>query len=69
MANKQIKELLNTAEEQGWNIRATKKGFQLLAPNGSDIVLIHGTPSDNRWLRNTIAAMRRADPNFTWKDR
>lgn len=69
MPDKQVKELLRQAEDQNWTIRETKQGYQLMAPNGRDIVLIHRTPSDHRWLRNTVAVMRRADPTFKWKDR
>jgi hypothetical protein len=69
MPVKQVKQLLDSADEQNWTVRETKNGYQLLAPNGTDIVLIHRTQSDHRWLRNTVARMRRFDPSFQWKDR
>ena len=61
MASKEVKQLLRKVEAQGWRVVPTKSGhFWAYAPNGRDKVLIPGTPSDRRGLRNTIADLKRA---------
>jgi len=64
---KEFKELLKSVEEQGGKIKPTKKGCQVLAPNGKDIVTLDRTPSDWRALSNAVAELRKA--GFTWKGR
>ena len=64
---KEFRELLDAVEEQGGTIRRIKSGYQVLAPNGVDIVTLHGTPSDRRALANAAAEPRRA--GFTWRGR
>jgi hypothetical protein len=62
---KEFRELLSAVEAQGGTIRKIRSGYQVFAPNGVDIVTLHGTPSDRRALANAIAELRRA--GFTLK--
>jgi hypothetical protein len=64
---KEFSELLRAVEAQGGTIRKIKSGYQVLAPNGIDIVTLHGTPSDRRAFANAVAELRRA--GFTWRGR
>jgi hypothetical protein len=62
----EVRELLDAAEKQGWRVELTKKGhWRCYAPDGINIVIVSGTPSDRRSLRNAIAQMRRY--GFQWK--
>lgn len=64
---KEFRELLDAVEAQGGRIQRIKSGYQVLAPNGIDIVTLHGTPSDRRALANAVAGLRRA--GFTVRGR
>jgi hypothetical protein len=64
---KEFNELLRAVEAQGGTIKRIKSGYQVFAPNGIDIVTVHGTPSDRRALANAVAELRRA--GFTVKGR
>ena len=46
--DKDWKRVVAAALEQGWVVRRTSDGYQLLAPNHTFIETIHGTPSDRR---------------------
>lgn len=48
---KEFKELLREVEAQDGTIKKIKSGYQVLAPNGIDIVTLHATPSDRRHSR------------------
>jgi len=64
----EVKELLDAAEKQGWRVERTKKGhWRCYAPDGDTIVIVPGTPSDRRSLRNAVAEMRRG--GFQWEGR
>lgn len=65
-AKKELKELLDEAERQGWTIKPTKNGRQLLAPDGVHIVTVHGTPGKNA-IRHYVRDMRKY--GFEWKGR
>ncbi len=67
MANKDLNRLLRAAEQQDWRVVPKKKGWLLLAPNGTDKVMIHKTASDIRAIDNAIALMRGA--GFEWEGR
>lgn len=56
---KAIKRILDGLEAQGAKIVETKKGWQIMCPDGS-IVGIHKTESDHRALRNTRSRIKRA---------
>jgi hypothetical protein len=64
---KEFKEVLRAVEAQGGTIKEIKSGYQVFAPNGIDIVTVHGTPSDRRALANAVAELRRA--GFTVRGR
>ena len=64
---KEFAELLRAVEAQGGTIKKIKSGYQIFAPNGVDIVTVHGTPSDRRALANAVAELRRA--GFTVRGR
>lgn len=63
-AQKDLKKLLKEAEKQGWEVVPKKDGWQLLAPDGENIVTVHKTPS-NRAIRHYVSDMRKC--GFTWK--
>lgn len=65
--NKAYDEVIDEAERQGWRAKETSDGYQLLAPDGRNIVTIHLSESDHRAIRNTINRMRRF--GFQWKNR
>jgi hypothetical protein len=51
--------LVREAEAQGFTIKAKKKGWMVLTPNGKGSVMVHKTLSDHRGLKNAIARLRR----------
>ena len=56
-----IQQLIRDAQEQGWrHERTSLNHHKFLAPNGKDICVTSGTPSDVRSVDNFIADMRRA---------
>ncbi len=62
---KEIREIVEEAQRQGWRVRPLKSGHVLLlAPDGKSTATLPGTPSDWRSLKNAIAEMRRA--GFRW---
>ncbi|MHB1870805.1 MAG: hypothetical protein ACYCT1_08125 [Steroidobacteraceae bacterium] len=61
---KDLREIMDEAERQGWRVRRVGDGFMLLAPSGAGAVTIHGTESDRHALANTIARLRRY--GFGW---
>lgn len=62
MPSKDVRNLLKDLEAQGWRVEGTSKGhYVAYAPDGRGRVVIPGTPSDRRSLRNTLAALRRPD--------
>lgn len=67
MLKKEFTELLRAVEAQGGTIKRIKGGYQVFAPNGIDIVTVHGTLSDRRAFANAVAELRRA--GFTVRGR
>lgn len=62
---KDFKKYLRAAGEQGWQVKETTKGMQLIPPDpAKEIVTVHRTPSDHRALANVLAEMRRQ--GFIW---
>ena len=57
--SKMIKKIVKGLEQQGARIVRTKKGYQILAPNG-DIIGMHLTESDHRAMSNTRGRVRRS---------
>lgn len=59
-ADKNLKTLLEKLEAQGWRIERTRKGFMCYPPDKSkQSVLIHGSESDHRAMKNTLARLKR----------
>jgi hypothetical protein len=65
--DKQVRQLVEEAQRQGWRAQATKKGSLLLAPDRVGMVTIHHTPSDSHWLDNAVSKMRKH--GFVWPAR
>ena len=56
-----LNDVIDRALEQGWRHQRTERGHhQFYAPNGKDIVVTGGTPSDGRAWDNFMADMKRA---------
>jgi hypothetical protein len=65
---KDLKEILEAAERQGWRVELQRSGhYKLYAPDGENIITTGSTPSTSSSLRNLISFMRRYD--FEWKGR
>lgn len=63
---KDLKAILDEAENQGWRCELQKSGhWKLYAPDGLHIVVTGGTPGAPASLRNLVAQMRRY--GFVWK--
>jgi hypothetical protein len=58
---KEVVELLNQLEAQGFTWRKTGKGHAFVtAPDGSPVTTISGTPSDGHSIPNALSQLRRA---------
>ena len=59
--NKEVKQLLAQIESwQGWRIEEKAKGWMVYPPDKTlSGVMIHGSPSDHRWLKNTMSELRK----------
>jgi len=65
-SRKELKELLEEAERQGWRIEHGRGGhYKAYAPSGEGIVTLPSTPGGS--LVPYVARMRRM--GFTWKGR
>lgn len=62
MANREVRDLIETIRGwAGWRVVETKKGWIAYPPDKNlPGVAIHGTESDHRAMRNTIARLRKA---------
>jgi len=66
-SEKDSKNYLKAAVEQGWQLKETKKGLQLIPPDpAKEIVTVHRTPSDHRALTNVLAELRRQGLIWPW---
>jgi hypothetical protein len=62
------KKIVREAERQGWAVEPATKGLKLVPPDRTkQIVYVHGTPSDQRAIKNKLAEMRRQ--GFQWPPR
>ncbi len=59
MAAKEVKKLVRQLEQQGWRVEERGARFMCFSPDGRTIVPIHKTPSDHRWLKNTLSELRK----------
>lgn len=57
---KDIRCLIKALQQQGFEIRTTKRGHHLISKDGVIVASLAGTPSDYRSIRNSLAALRRA---------
>lgn len=67
MLRKDVREIVERAEGQGWRSEERKSGRVLLySPDGQTIVTLHGTPSDRNWQRAAIRQLRKGgfDPTL-----
>ena len=64
---KEVKEMVAAAREQGWEVKEKKMGWALYDPSGEHMEMLHKTPSDPRGLRHSASRMRRY--GFEWKGR
>jgi hypothetical protein len=55
-----LQEVLEAAEAQGFTVRRTKNGHYFVSRNGQPVTTFSGTPSDHRSFLNALAALRRA---------
>lgn len=44
--------------QPGWRVRCTDSHTVIYPPDGAPIMTLPGTPSDHRWHRNAITALR-----------
>lgn len=65
--SREVRNIVREAEQQGWRVKITTKGWMLLDPSGEHSETLHKTPSDRRGLHNSISRMRRY--GFKWKGR
>ena len=61
---KEMKEIVKALEEQGFEVRTTKRGHVAVYRDGRFVVMFAGTPSDWRGMRNGIVKARRH--GFRW---
>lgn len=58
--DKEARELIEAAEQQGWAPAKGSDSAKLAAPCGCGYVeVVHFTNSDHRWIKNSVARMRR----------
>lgn len=62
--NKDMKKIIKALENQGFEVKVTKKGHVSVSRDGRFVVVFAGTASDWRAMRNGVAAARRA--GFQW---
>ncbi|MGH1563011.1 hypothetical protein [Mumia sp. DW29H23] len=65
--DKDIKKVIKALEDQGFEVRYTRKGHPAVYLDGRFVTTFAGTPSDSRGFRNALAAARRA--GFRWPPR
>lgn len=59
--------VLREARDQNWVVEKTSSGhWKCKAPDGKTTVILSGTASDKRSIKNGIARMRQA--GFIWKE-
>lgn len=66
-SNKEWKILLKSFEEQGCRISplpSAAGGWKILPPTGAKPIILHGSNSDSRALKNIRAEVKRQ--NLTW---
>jgi predicted RNA binding protein YcfA (HicA-like mRNA interferase family) len=65
---KELKKVLEAAEEQGWRVKRLKSGhYMLFSPDGINKVTMAGTAGNTEALNNELSRLRRY--GFQWKGR
>ncbi|UUW88387.1 hypothetical protein [Pimelobacter simplex] len=64
MVNKDMKKIVKALREQGFDVKATKKGHIAVYRDGRFVAMFAGTASDWRSMKNGLAAVKRA--GFKW---
>lgn len=62
--DKDLKRIVKALEDQGFEVRVSRKGHVLVERNGAIIAVFAGTASDWRSVKNGIARARRH--GFIW---
>ena len=62
--DKDLRKVVKALEAQEFTVRRTRKGHLAVTKDGQHVTVFAGTTSDQRSLRNGIAAARRA--GFEW---
>ena len=62
--DKEMRKMAKALEQQGFDVKVTKRGHISVSKDGRFVVVFAGTPSDWRSMRNALAAMKRA--GFVW---
>lgn len=62
-ATKHFPEFAEAMRRQGAHVRPQGNGYFILLPNGKP-TLLHGTPSNKRWIKNLRRDIERAGLKF-----
>lgn len=65
--DKEMRKIAKALERQGFEVKVTKKGHISVTRDGRFVVVLAGTASDWRSMRNALAAARRA--GFIWPEK
>lgn len=57
-------DLISVCQSQGFQVKPTRKGWRVLARDGTGQATLHKTPSDCRSFKNTVAELRRIGVNI-----
>jgi hypothetical protein len=57
--SKDIRDLVDKAQEQDWRVEDRGNTLLLLSPDGKTIVTIHQTPSDRNWRKQAERQMKK----------
>jgi predicted RNA binding protein YcfA (HicA-like mRNA interferase family) len=55
---KDIKKLIKQLEANGYQAVPHKGGYRLMRPNQTFVMVIHGTQSDSKGMRNTLTRLK-----------
>lgn len=64
LSQKELRALLTHLEKQGARVKETSDGFQILPPDGGQIIHFHVSTSDKRAANNMRARVKKA--GMTW---
>lgn len=62
--NKDLKKLLEALDEQGFEVKSTKKSHLRILKGGKPVTTLAGTPSDRRSWLNGLSHLKRH--GFIW---